>query len=279
MNAKLIDGKRIADDIIENCARRIDPLKSAGKTPGLAVIMVGENPASQVYVRNKVRACEKAGVYSEMHHMSADTDEKTLLKKIASLNEAEKIHGILLQLPLPTGIDNEKVLAAINPQKDVDGFHPFNIGRLCSGLPALWPCTPSGCMEMLRRTGIPVAGGRAVIIGRSNIVGKPMALMLINAGATVTVCNSQTVDLPAIAGEADILVAAVGRANFISAEMIKPGAVVLDVGINRTPDGLVGDVNFNEARTVAGHITPVPGGVGPMTVAMLISNTVQAAAG
>ena len=147
--------------------------------------MVGENPASQVYVRNKVRACEKAGVYSEMHHMSADTDEKTLLKKIASLNEAEKIHGILLQLPLPTGIDNEKVLAAINPQKDVDGFHPFNIGRLCSGLPALWPCTPSGCMEMLRRTGIPVAGGRAVIIGRSNIVGKPMALMLINAGATL----------------------------------------------------------------------------------------------
>ena len=277
MVAKLIDGKRIAGEIIKDCARRIE--KMDGITPGLAVIMVGESPASQVYVRNKIRACEKAGVYSEMNHLPATTQEKELLEKINVLNNAENIHGILLQLPLPSGIDNEKILAAITPEKDVDGFHPFNIGRLVTGLPSLHPCTPSGCMVLLRHTNVAIAGSRAVIIGRSNIVGKPMAQMLINAGATVTVCNSQTVDLSSITIEADILVAAVGRANLVGAEMIKPGAVVLDVGINRQPEGIVGDVNFDEVCAIAGHITPVPGGIGPMTVAMLISNTVQAAGG
>ncbi|MGU9951978.1 MAG: bifunctional methylenetetrahydrofolate dehydrogenase/methenyltetrahydrofolate cyclohydrolase FolD [Gammaproteobacteria bacterium WSBS_2016_MAG_OTU1] len=276
MTAKVIDGRAAADLILADCAQQV--AARPDKIPGLAVIVVGEDPASAVYVRNKVRACEKVGLHSRKYEMSADTDEETLLAKIAEMNADPSINGILVQLPLPKHIDGEKALTAILPEKDVDGFHPVNMGRLASGLPALRPCTPHGCMHLLTKTaGVDPVGKRAVIIGRSNIVGKPMALMLINAGATVTVCNSKTPELSAIAREADILVAAVGRAEMVGADMIKPGAVVIDVGINRQDKGLVGDVDYAAAAEIAGAITPVPGGVGPMTIAMLVSNTLQSA--
>ena len=275
MTANIIDGRAIADGILADCGRRI--AANPALRPGLAVLIVGENSASQVYVRNKVRACEQVGLHSQKIELPATADESVLLEKLAELNAAPEVHGILLQLPLPAHMDTERALLAIAPEKDVDGFHPMNLGRLAAGLPALWPCTPSGCMHLLRQAGVDPDGRRAVIIGRSNIVGKPMALMLINAGATVTVCNSQTDNLAAITREADIVVAAAGRAHIVGADMIRPGAAVIDVGINRQADGIVGDVNFAEVKEVAGHLTPVPGGVGPMTIAMLVANTLQAA--
>ena len=276
MEATIIDGRAAADAILDECAAKIAARK--GAPPGLAVVIAGDNPASQVYVRNKVRACERVKLHSQKHALPADVGEDALLHKIAELNADSSVHGILVQLPLPAHIDSKKALLAVSPEKDVDGFHPMNLGRLAAGLPALWPCTPHGCMRLLQRAGIAPAGKRAAIIGRSNIVGKPMALMLVNAGATVTVCNSKTPNLAEITAQADILVAAAGRANMVGADMIKPGAAVIDVGINRTDDGIVGDVDFAAACAVAGYITPVPGGVGPMTIAMLVSNTLQAAA-
>ncbi len=275
MSAKIIDGRAAADAVLDDCAARIAAQKKA--PPGLAVILAGENPASQVYVRNKVRACERVKLRSQEHILPADVGEDELLDKIAALNADSAVHGILVQLPLPAHIDSKKALLAVAPEKDVDGFHPQNLGKLTAGLPSLWPCTPHGCMHLLHREGISLAGKRAVVLGRSNIVGKPMALMLINAGATVTVCNSKTPDLAETAARADILVAAIGRAKMVGADMIKPGATVIDVGINRTEEGLCGDVDFAAAREIAGHITPVPGGVGPMTIAMLVANTLQAA--
>ena len=274
MSAKIIDGRAVADETLTECAGRV---AAAGCAPGLAVLIVGDNPASEVYVRNKVRACEKVGLQSQKIALPADTAESALLDKIAALNSDPQTHGILLQLPLPPQMDAEKILLSIAPEKDVDGFHPANMGRLAAGLPGLQPCTPLGCMRLLASAGIAPEGKRAVIVGRSNIVGKPLALMLINAGATVTVCNSKTPDLAAVAREADILVAAAGRPRMLGATMIKPGATVIDVGINRVDGKIVGDVNFDEAAEVAGAITPVPGGVGPMTIAMLVCNTLQSA--
>ncbi|MDM5147045.1 bifunctional methylenetetrahydrofolate dehydrogenase/methenyltetrahydrofolate cyclohydrolase FolD [Candidatus Persebacteraceae bacterium Df01] len=274
MESTIINGRAVADEVLASCATKIS---QGDVVPGLAVIIVGDNPASQVYVRNKVRACEKAGLHSEKYALSVDVSEVELLGKVAQLNADPAIHGILVQLPLPAHINEDKVLTAIAAHKDVDGFHPENIGRLVAGLPGLRPCTPAGCMVLLERAGVSLSGSRAVVIGRSNIVGKPMALMLINAGATVTVCNSKTPSLAATVQQADIVIAAVGRPRLITAEMIKSGATVIDVGINREDGGLVGDVDFESVRTVAGAITPVPGGVGPMTIAMLVSNTLQAA--
>lgn len=274
MAAKIMDGRATADKILDECAAKIS---AAGAPPGLAVIIVGDNPASEVYVRNKVRACERVGLHSQKIALPASETEDGLLARIAELNADEAVHGILLQLPLPSHIDADKTLLAIAPEKDVDGFHPANMGRLASGLPSLEPCTPRGCMHLLRSANVDPAGRRAVVVGRSNIVGKPLALMLINAGATVTVCNSKTPDLPATCREADILVAAVGRPRMVGGDMIKPGAAVVDVGINRTDAGIVGDVDFESASKAAAHITPVPGGVGPMTIAMLVANTLQAA--
>ena len=278
MKATIIDGRTVADGILQDCARRSESMQQQhGRSPGLAVVIVGDNAASQVYVRNKVRDCERAKLRSQKHELPIDTSEEALLNLIAELNGDAAVDGILVQLPLPSHIDERRVLTAIAPQKDVDGFHPENLGRLVSGLPALWPCTPSGCMVLLKHSNTPIAGQTAVIIGRSNIVGKPMALMLINAGATVTVCNSQTPDLAAVTRRADILIAAVGRAKMVGAEMVKKGATVIDVGINRTAEGIVGDVDYAAVGDIAGKITPVPGGVGPMTIAMLIANTLQAA--
>lgn len=271
----IIDGKKIADELVAAAGRRV---AATGKTVTLAVVLVGDNPASKVYVRNKMRACEKAGITSRQFHMPADSSEESVLGKIRELNDDPQTRGILVQLPLPAAIDADKVLETISPDKDVDGFHAVHMGRLASNLPSLQPCTPAGCMELLRKSGATIAGANAVVVGRSNIVGKPMALMLINAGATVTVCNSKTRDMGAITRRADILVVAIGRANYISGDMIKPGATVIDVGINRISDGsLAGDVDFASARDVAAAITPVPGGVGPMTVAMLINNVLSIA--
>lgn len=275
MTAEIIDGRAIADVVLDDCAAQVAARNDI--TPGLAVVIVGENPASQVYVRNKVRACERVKLHSQKIVLPADIGEEELLQTIAALNADPAVHGILVQLPLPAHIDAEKIIPAVAPEKDVDGFHPVNLGKLAAGLPALRPCTPLGCMRLLAHSGVDVSGKRAVVLGRSNIVGKPMALMLINAGATVTVCNSRTPDIAAIAREADILVAAVGRAKMVGADMLKPGATVIDVGINRGENGIVGDVDFAAAREVAGRITPVPGGVGPMTIAMLVANTLQAA--
>ena len=274
MTAELIDGKAVADAVLDDCAAQV---AEGGNPPGLAVVIVGENPASQVYVRNKVRACERVGLRSRKIALPEATSEDELLKTVAELNDDDQIHGILVQLPLPAHIDSEKVLLAVSPDKDVDGFHPVNVGKLATGLPALYPCTPHGCMHLLYHAKVSPAGKRAVVLGRSNIVGKPLALMLINAGATVTVCNSKTPDLAQTAADADILIAAVGRAKMVGADMIKPGATVIDVGINRVEGGIVGDVDFDAAKEVAGRITPVPGGVGPMTIAMLVANTLQAA--
>ncbi|MBQ7171128.1 MAG: bifunctional methylenetetrahydrofolate dehydrogenase/methenyltetrahydrofolate cyclohydrolase FolD [Clostridia bacterium] len=278
--AERIDGKAIAAAVRARAAEDAAAFeKEYGRRPKLTVILVGEDPASQVYVRNKRRACEEAGILSETVLLPADTDEKTLLAEVARLNAEESTDGILVQLPLPAGIDEKRVIAAIAPETDVDCFHPVNVGKLFHPREATFlPCTPAGVMEMLRFTGIDPRGKRAVIVGRSDIVGKPLALLLLAADATVTVCHSKTRDLAALTREAEILVAAVGRAGFITADMVREGAVVIDVGINRTPDGkLCGDVDFASVEKKASYITPVPGGVGPMTVAMLLCNTLAAA--
>ncbi|HEX3060467.1 MAG TPA: bifunctional methylenetetrahydrofolate dehydrogenase/methenyltetrahydrofolate cyclohydrolase FolD [Usitatibacter sp.] len=278
MSARLIDGKAIAAQARHECALRVERLKSRGVIPGLAVVIVGEDPASQVYVRNKALASEAIGMHSEVHAMSKDTTEEQLLAFIHSLNTRRTVHGILVQLPLPRHIDSRAVVAAIDPSKDVDGFNYRNIGALVLGEPAFYPCTPWGVMKMLEHEGVKVEGMNAVVVGRSTIVGKPMALMLINSGATVTVCHSKTRDLASVTRQADLLVAAVGKARMIGASMVKPGAIVIDVGINRLPDGkLAGDVDFAAVSQVASMITPVPGGVGPMTIAMLLANTVKSA--
>ena len=278
MSARLIDGKAIAAEARHECALRVERLKSCGVIPGLAVVIVGEDPASQVYVRNKALASEAIGMHSEVHAMSKDTTEEQLLAFIRSLNDQRTVHGILVQLPLPKHIDSRAVVAAIDPSKDVDGFNYRNIGALVLGEPAFYPCTPWGVMKMLEHEGVKVEGMNAVVVGRSTIVGKPMALMLINSGATVTVCHSKTRDLASVTRQADLLVAAVGKARMIGANMVKAGAIVIDVGINRMPDGkLAGDVDFAAVSQVASMITPVPGGVGPMTIAMLLANTVKSA--
>jgi methylenetetrahydrofolate dehydrogenase (NADP+)/methenyltetrahydrofolate cyclohydrolase len=278
MSGKDIDGKAIAQRYRQELAVRVDRLKDSGVTPGLAVVIVGDDPASKVYVRNKAMACESIGMHSEVHALSANTTQAHLLDFLRRLNDDDAIHGILVQLPLPKHIDSRAVIEAIDPAKDVDGFHHQNVGALVAGESAFYPCTPWGVMKMLEHEGVAVEGARAVVIGRSMIVGKPMALMLINAGATVTVCHSKTRELPAVARQADILVAAVGRPHFVGAEMVKPGAIVIDVGINRLPNGkLAGDVDYGAVAPIAAKITPVPGGVGPMTIAMLLANAVKSA--
>ncbi|HLX24418.1 MAG TPA: bifunctional methylenetetrahydrofolate dehydrogenase/methenyltetrahydrofolate cyclohydrolase FolD [Usitatibacter sp.] len=278
MSALLIDGKAIAATYRQELAVRVARLKDRGVLPGLAVVLVGEDPASQVYVRNKALACEATGIHSEVHRLSADTSQAQLISFVRRLDADPAIHGILVQLPLPKPLDARAVIEAILPEKDVDGFHYFNVGSLVVGEPAFYPCTPWGVMKMLEHEGVPIEGSHAVVVGRSTIVGKPMSLLLLNAGATVTICHSKTRDLGAMTRQADILVAAVGKARMIKADMVKPGAVVIDVGINRLPDGkLVGDVDFGAVREVASRITPVPGGVGPMTIAMLLGNTVKSA--
>lgn len=281
MTARLLEGKVFAAKLKEEAGKKAQELKAKyGITPGLAVIIVGENPASQVYVRNKHKACTELGFYSEGVELPATTTREELLAEIQRLNNDEKIHGILVQLPLPKELQpyESEVLEAINPLKDVDGFHPVNVGRLVTGQKALVPCTPHGCLRMLELAEIPVEGANAVIIGRSNIVGKPMLHLLLEKNATVTICHSRTKNLAEITRQADILVAAVGKAGFVTADMIKPGAAVIDVGINRiAPKKLVGDVDFEAVKEVAGAITPVPGGVGLLTIAMLMQNTVEAA--
>ncbi len=278
MTARIIDGKAIAQEVRAEWKLRADALKARGITPGLAVIIVGEDAASKVYVANKVKACAELGLHSEHIVMAADTPEATLLAKIAELNNNPKIHGILVQLPVPKHIDSNKVLLAISPDKDVDGFHPMNVGALVTGNTLFQPCTPYGVIKLLEKSGVSIEGKHAVVVGRSNIVGKPMALMLLQHNATVTICTSKTVDLAKFTRDADILVVAIGRARMITGDMIKPGAAVIDVGMNRPADGkLCGDVDFDSAKEVAGWITPVPGGVGPMTITMLVASTVQAA--
>ncbi|HQS58607.1 MAG: bifunctional methylenetetrahydrofolate dehydrogenase/methenyltetrahydrofolate cyclohydrolase [Gallionellales bacterium 35-53-114] len=278
MTARIIDGKAISQEVRAEWKLRADALKARGITPGLAVIIVGEDPASKVYVGNKIKACAELGIYSEHLELPADTTEVELLAQIAKLNADPKIHGFLVQLPVPKHIDSNKVLLAISPDKDVDGFHPMNVGELVTGNPKFQPCTPFGVMKLLEKSGVEIEGRHAVVVGRSNIVGKPMALMLLQKNATVTICTSKTVDLAKFTRDADILVVATGKPQMISGDMIKPGAAVIDVGINRLANGkLVGDVDFDSASAVAGWITPVPGGVGPMTITMLVASTVMAA--
>ena len=273
----LIDGKKVSAEIKEQVASEVEQLKKkVGKIPGLAVVLVGEDPASAVYVRNKNKTCEKVGFQSFSHPLAADTEEIKLLQLIAGLNANPEVNGILVQLPLPDHIDEQKVLEAIDPKKDVDGFHPVNVGYLTSGGDALAPCTPAGIIEMLDFYKIDIEGKNAVILGRSNIVGKPMASLLLKRNATVTICHSRTRDLPAVARSADILVAAIGKPKFVTADMVGEGATVIDVGINRVDGKLVGDVDFDAVAEKAAYITPVPGGVGPMTIAMLMKNTLSA---
>ncbi len=274
---QLIDGKAIAGEVRAQCARESAALQEKGIFPSLTVILVGEDPASQVYVRNKERACRACGIRSRVIRLPKDAPQQALMDAIASVNADESVHGLLVQLPLPAHLDEQAALLAIDPRKDVDGFHPMNAGLLLEGQHALTPCTPTGCIELLRRANVPMDGARAVVLGRSNIVGKPMALMLLRENCTVTVCHSHTKNLAEITREADILVLAIGKARFVTADMIKPGAAVIDVGINRLPDGaLCGDADESVAE-VAGYLTPVPGGVGPMTVACLMKNTIEAA--
>jgi len=278
MTAQKIDGNALSQKLRAEVTLRTTALKAKGITPGLAVILVGENPASQVYVRNKVKACEDSGLHSILEKHPASLTEAALLNRIKALNQDTSIHGILVQLPLPEHIDAQKVIEAISPAKDVDGFHIASAGALMTGMPGFWPCTPYGCMKMLESIGYELKGKHAVVIGRSNIVGKPMALMLLQKNATVTICHSATQDLKAITLQADVIVAAVGKRNVLTADMVKPGAVVLDVGMNRNEEGkLCGDVDFAGVEQVAGYITPVPGGVGPMTITMLLVNTLEAA--
>ena len=275
----IIDGNKIAQEVRQQVREEaLDFKEKTGIVPGLAVILVGEDHASQVYVGRKAKACAEVCFLSREYKLSADTSEAKLLKIISELNADQVIHGILVQLPLPQHISTNKIIVAIDPQKDVDGFHPYNVGGLVSGNPLFVPCTPKGIMELISRTGIKLAGKEAVVVGRSNIVGKPMALLLLAQHATVTICHSRTKDLPAVTRRADVLIAAVGKAEMIKANMIKEGAVVIDVGVNRLANGkLVGDVAFNEVAPKVSYITPVPGGVGPMTIAMLMKNTLDAA--
>ena len=278
MTAQKIDGNALSQKLRAEVTLRTTALKAKGITPGLAVILVGENPASQVYVRNKVKACEDSGLHSILEKHPASLTEAALLNRIDALNHDTGIHGILVQLPLPAHIDAQKVIEAISPAKDVDGFHIASAGALMTGMPGFWPCTPFGCMKMLESIGYELKGKHAVVIGRSNIVGKPMALMLLQKNATVTICHSASQNLKAITLQADVIVAAVGKRNILTADMVKPGAVVLDVGMNRNEEGkLCGDVDFAGVEQVAGYITPVPGGVGPMTITMLLVNTLEAA--
>ena len=299
MTARILNGAKIRDSIMEELGEQIRDLKTAGITPGLAAVLVGENPASQIYVRSKVKTCESLGLHSEKIEWPADTSTERLLGLVDDLNRRAEIDGILVQLPLPPQVDSKAVLEAVSPAKDVDGFHPVNIGNLVSGRLGLVPCTPAGIIEILRRSGITMQGARAVIIGRSDIVGKPAAMLLLHQNATVTICHSKTRDLPAVTRQADILVAAIGRPGFITPEMVRPGATIIDVGINRLTtreefgrffagdakreaafakrgSTIVGDVH-PKAFELAGAYTPVPGGVGPLTIAMLMANTVRAA--
>lgn len=277
--AQIIDGKRISAEIRAEIKEQTEAFKAErGYAPGLAVIIVGEDPASQVYVRNKKRACDEVGFYSESYELPAETTQDELLSLIERLNADENIHGILCQLPLPRHLDETAVLLKIKPEKDVDAFHPYNVGKIMIGDYNFLPCTPAGVMALIKRSGIEVAGKNCVVIGRSNIVGKPMAMLLLHANGTVTVCHSKTRDIKKICAEADILVAGVGKANFVTADMVKEGAVIIDVGINRLDSGkLCGDVDFCEVEPKASYITPVPGGVGPMTITMLMQNTLTAA--
>ena len=278
MTATIIDGKSLAATVRAAQKSAVDSLVARGVRPGLAAVLAGDDPASRVYVRNKARACEETGVRSEIHEFPAAVSETTLLECIARLNADPAVHGILVQLPLPRHLAADRVLAAVSPTKDVDGFHAVNLGALVQGRRGFVPGTPAGVMRLLEHAGIALAGKNATIVGRSTIVGKPLALLLLQKDATVTICHSKTVDLAAITRRADVLVAAVGSAKLITAGMVKPGACVIDVGVNRMPDGkLAGDVDFTAVKEIAGSITPVPGGVGPMTVAMLIVNTVRSA--
>jgi methylenetetrahydrofolate dehydrogenase (NADP+)/methenyltetrahydrofolate cyclohydrolase len=300
MPSTVLDGNKIRDQIKAELAEQIQDLKSDGITPGLAAVLVGDNPASEIYVRSKVKTCESLGLYSEKLELPAETSQAELLALVDSLNRRDEIDGILIQLPLPPQIDSKLVLESVNPAKDVDGFHPVNVGHLVSNTPGLVPCTPAGIIEILLRSHVPIKGARAVVVGRSDIVGKPVAMLLLHRHATVTVCHSRTRDLPGVAREADILVAAMGKAAYVTGDFIKPGAVVVDVGINRLttreeiqrifhdPSGplnaleakgsvLVGDVQPEDVKEKASAYTPVPGGVGPLTIAMLMANTVQAA--
>jgi methylenetetrahydrofolate dehydrogenase (NADP+)/methenyltetrahydrofolate cyclohydrolase len=276
--ATIIDGNALSAQLRGDVMRRAQALKARGITPGLAVVLVGENPASQVYVRNKVKACADAGLHSVLERYEADMTEAALLARIDALNQDPSIHGILVQLPVPKHIDANKVIEAIAPEKDVDGFHIASAGALMVGQPGFLPCTPYGCMKMLESINYDLRGKHAVVIGRSNIVGKPMAMLLLQKNATVTICHSGTKDLKAMTLQADVIVAAVGKANVLTADMVKPGAVVIDVGMNRNDQGkLCGDVDYEGVRAVAGAITPVPGGVGPMTITMLLVNTLESA--
>ena len=282
MTATILDGKQLAQQMRSELAEDVvEFIQNNGVVPCLAAVLVGEDPASEVYVRNKRRACEAVGIESQLHRMSADITSDDLLKLIAKLNKDGEVHGILVQLPLPKQVDKNRVLLAVSPVKDVDAFHPENVGRLVQGRPRFLPCTPQGVQQLLVRGGIEIAGRHVVILGRSEIVGRPLSIMLSQHGtggdATVTLCHSRTRDLPAITRLADILIAAIGRPKFVTAEMVKPGATVVDVGINRTETGVVGDVDFDGVAEVAGAITPVPGGVGPLTIAMLLRNTLLAA--
>ncbi|NUQ65910.1 MAG: bifunctional methylenetetrahydrofolate dehydrogenase/methenyltetrahydrofolate cyclohydrolase FolD [Pirellulales bacterium] len=282
MTATLLDGKALANQLREEVAEKVaDFIENNGTVPCLAAVLVGDDPASEIYVRNKQKACERVGIESRLHRLSAQTSQDELLALIAKLNKDTSVHGILVQLPLPKGIHEKRVLDAVHPLKDVDAFHPENVGRIAQGRPRFLPCTPHGVQQLLVRNGIPIGGSHVVVIGRSEIVGKPMAMMLVQRGdgadATVSICHSRTRDLPAITRLADILIVAIGRAKFVTGDMVKPGAVVVDVGMNRTDEGLFGDVDFEAVREVASRITPVPGGVGPLTIAMLLENTLEAA--
>lgn len=278
MSARIIDGKALAGKIREELKERVAECQGVDIQPGLAVIIVGDDPASRVYVNMKKKACKELDIYSEEHTLGADISQQELIQLIGKLNNDPKISGILVQLPLPKHLDEQAVLSAIDPSKDVDGFHPVNVGKLMLGLDAYLPCTPAGVMELIRESGIQISGKECVVVGRSNIVGKPQAMLLLKENGTVTVCHSRTQDLGAVTRRADILVVAIGRPEMITGDMIKPGAVVIDVGVNRLDDGkLVGDVEFSSAVKVAGAITPVPGGVGPMTITMLMNNTIEAA--
>jgi methylenetetrahydrofolate dehydrogenase (NADP+) / methenyltetrahydrofolate cyclohydrolase len=279
MTAKILDGKSLAAATRAALKQKVDALVQRGVRPGLTVIIAGEDPASRVYVRNKTLAAKEIGVRSELIELPASVSEQQLLDQVARLNANHEVHGILVQLPLPRQIDAARVLESIAPAKDVDGFHEANLGALMAGRPGVVPCTPLGCMRLIELSGVPLAGANAVVLGRSNIVGKPVAQLLLQRDATVTICHSKSKDLAGICRGADILVAAVGRAKLVGAAMVKPGACVIDVGINRLPDGkLAGDVDFETVKAIAGWITPVPGGVGPMTIAMLLENCISAAA-
>ena len=277
MTAKIIDGKAIAKEMRGDLAKQVVELTKQGRQPGLAVVLVGDDPASAVYVRSKKRACEEVGINSVIHRLPGETTQAELLSLVEELNQDPKIHGILVQLPLPQGLNEEIVINAISPKKDVDGFHPINVGNLHIGQKGFVPCTPAGVVELVKRTEVPIAGKNVVVLGRSNIVGKPVASLFLRENATVTICHSRTQDVAAECRRADILIAAVGKPKLVQKDWVKPGAVVIDVGINRVDGEIVGDVDFEQVHEVAGAITPVPGGVGPMTIAMLLKATVDTA--